>query len=217
VDLAFEKGKLSAIDKKFCCMGLKEYKESGDKRERLTEEQMEKAKVMAEKILSAPFYKEYKRSRQRNINNPPHARFQMVFTDELLKLAGMIDVITDDYSGSNSIIYIDDLKTCAPMAMKSKKSYFYHMLDYGYFRQLAIYKHLVKLQDPTARVVCRHIVIGSGDYYPIKLFTISDKLIDREWPFIEMMIKAIREEKDFIDPVPTWDDAILITNPDDNN
>jgi len=61
VDLAFEKGKVSAIDKAFCSMDLKEYRTSEEKRERVTDTQMENAKAMATKILGSELYKDLKK------------------------------------------------------------------------------------------------------------------------------------------------------------
>lgn len=215
VDLAFEKGSISAIDKEFVVMGLKEYKDSQETRERLTEEQMIKAKEMSTKLLNSDLYKEINKTRSKRYRKfPPdlQSHFQEVFVDEKLGYAGMIDLyIKDEW---NKIIKLIDLKTSAVMAMKSKNSYFYHCLDYGYFRQLAGYKHLLQLRNPNYTIECYHLVIGSSDYYPMKLFKFDDELINQEWPFIELMIEAIKNETLFKDPTPTWDDTILITQPE---
>jgi len=137
-----------------------------------------------------------------------------VFIDSKLNYAGLLDCLVID--NENKSIEIFDLKTSAVMAMKSSRSYYFHCLEYRYMAQLASYKHLVQLAYPDYKISCYHITIGSGDYYPVKIWKFDDEIIDREWPFTEMIIEQIKNCTDWTDYIPTMENAILLTEPESN-
>lgn len=212
VDAAFEKGNLKVIDKMFCKKVLRrdnalayDAQQSGaDTRICLTDTQYETAIAMSKKILESKMYKEYKKGKK--------TKFQVVVKDDERQICGLVDAITIDHE--NKTIFVDDLKTAAPMSFKSKTSWYWHCVEFSYLRQLAVYKNLLSLEYPDYQITCRHIVIGSGDYFNVRLFIIDDSLLENEWQFFLKTAYAIRKETKWVDYVPGWPEAQLITQPE---
>lgn len=208
VDIAFEKGKVSAIDREFVCMDLKTYRESGEERTRVTPDQMDKARRMANVLIYSDLYKDLK-EKHTNVDK----FFQKVLVDEKRGFAGMLDLLIVNHDTKK--IMIIDLKTCSPSGMRNAKSYFYHCLEYSYFRQLAGYMLLVENEYPDYEIDFAHITISSDEYPQVKLFNFDKKLIERELKFIDMMIEQIINCTDWIDHIPTWDEIITIKDPNE--
>lgn len=169
----------------------------------LTEDTYARAVAMSDKIFRSPFFDFYRKN---------GAQFQVpLFAVEQWKGAdinycGLLDVLT--IVGDTA--YIDDLKTTQSSALRSPKTWAWHCIDFGYLRQMAVYTALVMQAHPDVKnIVCRHFAISTAksDLHKVKLFTIPQDLLTG--PAVEFFdtAKAILEEKDFLDPLPTWEEA----------
>ncbi len=168
----------------------------------VTETQWDTAFDMATKLLDSDLYRWYKKPGMRRY-------FQKVLIDKKFGICGMLDVLTID--PVNKIAYIDDLKTSANSSLRTVRSWYWHCLDYAYFRQMFLYRLLVKERYPDYEVVCRHLVMGSAKPHPVKLFIFDDKMFWNYHDFFFKVVKQIKDETEWKDPVPTWDEAELIT------
>ena len=167
---------------------------------------------MTDRIFRSPFFKEY--------GDKSQFQVPMIMKKEDINICGMLDILTVD----KDTMYIDDLKTSRSSAMRNATSWAWHCQDMGYLRQLAVYGKLAEEQYPEIKnVVYRHFVISNSksENFPIKLFVIPNELIEGKFDEFMDVAKQIVTEKDWIDTLPSWEDAeelpkILSTNQQDN-
>lgn len=164
--------------------------------------------AMCDKILRSPFYQSYNPL----INSGIKVEWQKPLwaTVEGVDICGLLDVLSFQYVDNKLTAFIDDLKTTNSSSIRSAKTWAWHVQDYGYHRQMACYRLLVASAFPEVEhIECRHFVVGTSkaDCYPLRLFRFPDSLLAKgEREFIETA-KAISVEQDFIDPLPSWDEA----------
>jgi len=165
--------------------------------------------AMCDKILRSPFYSFYN-----PLANPGvKVEWQKPLwaTVNGVDICGLLDVLSFQFDKNHKLVaYIDDLKTTNSSSIRSAKTWAWHVLDYGYHRQMACYRLLVAQAFPEAeRIECRHFVVGTSkaDYHPLRLFRFPDSLLAKgEAEFLETA-KAISVEQEFIDKLPSWDEA----------
>lgn len=210
-DIYMSTGKASAILKEFSVKCLKrdnpeefEAQKTMDADRIVSETNYDKAINIGRKIVESDLYSWFKKNK---------TEFQVILQGKVdgIDVCGMTDALT--VVGDN--VYIDDFKTSAPNAMGSVVKWHFHCVDYGYYRQMAHYKDMVEQMHPDKNIVCRHIVISNDDFAQVKLFAFSPETLVEPLKQFKETVKAITEEKEWIDPVPTWDDAILLTNKKD--
>lgn len=160
---------------------------------------------IADKALRSPFLDFYRD--RKNKTEKQKVCIQKVdskFHD--VDICGMLDRFTI----SGNIAYIDDYKTSAASGIKDPQRWYYVCLSYNYFMQMAVYKWLIEQEYPEIEnVVCRHVVFGTSkfDMFPIKLFVIPNSLLVEPLKLFFETVVAIKEEKDWIDKLPSWEDA----------
>lgn len=168
---------------------------------------------MCDKIFRSPFFEFYN-----PIVNPGIKVYQQIplwTAIDAYNICGMIDMLTIKNEDGKRVAYIDDLKTTNASSLRSAKHWAWHALDYGYHRQMACYRLLVQSAYPEVdEIVCRHFVIGTSkaDNYPIQLYKFTDAMLDRGEKEFITVAHQISIEQEFIDKLPSWDDAVEIPN-----
>lgn len=216
VDAAFSEGSVAAIGKKWKLQEKRGEKQEDGGPEPVTLAMWTKAVEMSEALLGAEFYQLY-----RNQNHQVY--FQVPLADYLVidkpvgqgkqkkkvAICGLPDVVVMPVN--SNIVYIDDLKTSAPGAMKSPSSWYWHCVELGYFRQMAVYRLLIELAYPGRKVICRHISISSQKRgkHAIKLWELPEQALEEGVIQFKAAIYDIATEKKWKDePIP-WSSAQL--------
>jgi len=144
----------------------------------LTEAAWNQIHTMAGLIEELPLYKEIK----------DKADKQVILTGQFgtgYKVKGKLDFLVVE----NDTAYIYDLKTSSVI---KPIQYHYHCLDYGYYRQMAMYKNLVIQNYKVKKVVCKHIVINKDPWWnKCSVFTLNEDRIDKEMNTITDTIRNI--------------------------
>lgn len=115
----------------------------------------------------------------------------------------------DFYLIEDDVCTIVDLKTTTDL---DETKYFYTCLKYGYFRQLAIYSHVLKHNNPQIKEFrFKHLAVAKiKDIYPVQVFTLANSRVEQEWQGVKATIMQIAAEKEFKKYNPSFDNAILI-------
>lgn len=124
-------------------------------------------------------------------------------------LCGMLDLLK--VSGTKAIIV--DLKTSNTI---DPLKYYYHCVDYAYFLQAAMYRHLVKLNNPKVKTVeFFHLTVekDNNNIYHVQTFKFDDKIIDNYWKKLSSLIMDVSVEEKFLPMDTNFKDTILITTP----
>lgn len=117
-------------------------------------------------------------------------------------LCGIPDFYKIDKEGHCIII---DLKTSRTI---DKKKYYYHALEFGYFRQQAMYQKLLRELRPEIKTIeSRHLVVEKDPdgIYKVKTFKLKQSEIDTEYDKLIDIVLDIRREKKWEDEDATWD------------
>jgi hypothetical protein len=208
VDSVIERGSLEEFKKTYTVSVLKrdnaelfEKQKTMDPDKILTPDTYARVVAISDKILRSPFYNWYRnRSSQFQVPLQKH----IVTKDSEFDICGMIDVLTIE----PHTIYIDDLKTTNSSSIRSPMHWAYHVRDYAYDRQMAVYRALVKEMYPSAeRIICRHFVVSTSkaDMFPIKLYEFRSEQLDKPLEEFMQAAYAITKEQRWIDPLPSWD------------
>ena len=120
--------------------------------------------------------------------------------------------IPDWFKVDGKTAVITDLKT-AERADNVVK-YFYHCLDYSYFRQAAIYAILVKYNfKEVENVTFRHITVQKDSDHIYKVFTFildAERIAMERENVLTNILPAIAQEKEFKPSNVKWSDAQII-------
>jgi hypothetical protein len=177
----------------------------------LTRRQYDMIEGMATKMLASPWYKWYGEKTKKQV--PLMANLDMIYDkgglDDLrvynrIKICGLLDFLTID----GDTAYIDDLKTAPNDALYSTTSWFQQCKRFDYFRQMAVYRHLVWANyKDIKQVVCRHAVIGKENYHPTKLFIIPESMMAGPIEEFVEVAKQIATTTDWTEQLPDWSRA----------
>lgn len=215
VDLAFSEGSVDVLHKKFSVKVLKKDNEVLFQEQKLmppemlvTETAMQKALEMSEAVLREPFYAWYgsiKTERQTPLLG------ELVDNGLTIPICGLPDIVSDD----GETIYIDDLKTAKGSALRSPEAWYWHCLEFGYLRQLAIYRFLIQQRNPGRKVVCRHVAVSNqkNGRYAVRLFLIPDALLVPAFYEFGTTAIAIMNERDWKDAPIGWEQAVSLQEP----
>lgn len=170
----------------------------------VSENEYNKAVRIGKRIVDSHLYKWFKDNK---------TEFQVILQGQYggVDVCGMVDALT--VIGNK--VYIDDFKTSAPASMSNAVKWHFHCKDYGYYRQMAHYREMVAQMHPDKHIMCRHIVISNDDFAKVKLFTFAPETLVEPLKEFKSAVQAIVNEKDWVDEVPTWDDAIMLVKKDD--
>ena len=124
-------------------------------------------------------------------------------------LCGIPDwYLYDDTTYGNPGVIIIDLKTTQSV---DPKKFLYSCMDYGYFRQQAMYQRLIKNKFPKAKwFESRILAVENSGLYKVELFKINQQIIEANKKELDIIIKSIVDEKEFAPQNLSWDDAIEI-------
>lgn len=119
--------------------------------------------------------------------------------------------IPDWYKVDGDRCTIIDLKTSNTA---DTVKYFYHCLDYAYFRQFAMYTILLENKYPQIKSFeYRHLVVEKDpdNIYNVYPFRLANERVEMEKNnILEFILPAIAKEKDFAPRNCTWSDSIEI-------
>lgn len=147
------------------------------------------------------------------------AKYQVLLTSfyQAIPVAGILDSLI--IQGDTATVI--DFKTANAAAFRTTRSWFWHCIELGYFRQLAHYGQLVRDNYPVKKIKYIHIVISSSkdDNYPVKVYELDEYTLDfkKELEIFEKTAKDIVNETLFIDPVPSFTDPIKLNIPYGDN
>lgn len=159
---------------------------------------------ICESVEKTTAHKEFKKGRKQVI-------LQMDMKIGLFDgLCGIPDSLHIDKKTGKAII--DDLKTAKNV---DKKKYYYHALEYGYFRQQAMYQILLENTLGITDVISRHLVVekDSDGIYKVKTYILDQEKINEEKKKLWKIIDNIAKEKKFKDPDVSFKDAEVLEDP----
>ena len=113
----------------------------------------------------------------------------------------------------DNVCYIRDLKTSRTI---NPIKYYYHSLDYGYFRQQAMYQMIAKATWPDInKFISEHIVVEKDPdkIYKVAVFKLDQNIIDKEKENLKGIITDITKEKKFEREDVSFKDAPTLTDP----
>jgi len=133
---------------------------------------------------------------------------QIILVDEELGVKGKLDFL--QISKDKKRARIVDLKTTRSV---QPHRYHYSCLDYGYYRQMAMYRYLVGITYPEVEeIACYHLAIEKDNdgIYPCMLYDLGTHRLNIELEGIQQYIQEIKSEKDFAQKTVDWDDTVLL-------
>jgi len=120
--------------------------------------------------------------------------------------------VPDWYKIEAGICMITDLKTTNSL---TRKDYYYHAKEMGYFRQQAFYRMLLGMLNPEIiDYINRIIVIDTEkDVYNMETYIVSEREINIATTQLQKIISEIIEEKEFKRKDITWENAKILQDP----
>lgn len=213
VDHIFSRGSIGALTEKYRVkQGRSDVHDPEDPIIPVTLTQWNKAIEMGRTILDSEWYLFYKTPGLK-------VNFQQILTDKVktkkpfIGICGKTDIFVIDEA--NKTIYIDDVKTAALGAMRTSTTWYWHCLEFGYFRQLYGYRLMAQHMFPGFKVITRHAVISSGKRgkYLTKLFVIPEDLLWTAGTEFLNTVTAIANEKTWKDEPVGWSSAETLKRP----
>lgn len=131
--------------------------------------------------------------------------YDMPIGEHFCGLCGVLDFL--DVQGNTATIV--DLKTANSGV--NPQGYYYKCLDYGYFRQMAMYQVLTALNYPGLKHIdCYHLVVekDTDEVFPVHLFRFTEEKLENAKQELDDLISALKNEKDFAPRDTTWGHAI---------
>jgi len=118
-------------------------------------------------------------------------------------IAGVLDFLLVD--GDSAVI--TDLKTTKNV---DTNKYHWSCVDYGYYRQLAMYDMLVRKNYPEVKhITHRHIAVEKKTN-KVRTFSVAPQRIALEKEVLVDIFADIKQEVDFKNPPVTWEDTVTI-------
>ena len=177
----------------------------------LTEREYDEVVGICEAVEKTSAYKKLKGYKKQQI-------LQYDFKDDIGKennnlfqgLCGIPDFNKIDKEGNCIIV---DLKTSRTI---DKKKYYYHCLEFDYFRQQAMYQKLLRELHPEIKTIeSRHLVVEKDPdgIFKVKTFKLKQSEIDNEYDKLIDSILDIRRESKWEDEDATWDNMEELRDP----
>jgi len=165
-----------------------------------------KIESICDRIFRSPFFDFY---RENDTKFQVPIRVKRSKNKKEFEICGLLDALT--IIGDTA--YIDDLKTTNAGSIRTPQAWAYHCNDYGYFKQMALYRELVRIKYTQVKnIYCRHFVVSTAksDNYPIELYTIPENLLKGLYTEFLNVAYQITVEAEWEDNLPDWSDAIEI-------
>ena len=169
----------------------------------LTPDTYSRVEDICERIFRSPFFDFY---RENKTEFQVPIKVKRSKNKKEFEICGLVDALT--IIGDTA--YIDDLKTTNANSIKTPQAWAWHCNDYGYFRQMAIYRELVRIKYKQVKdIYCRHFVVSTAksDNYPIKLYTMPDNMMKGLYSEFLNTAYEIFIETEWEDKLPDWSDA----------
>lgn len=163
----------------------------------LTESMYNEITDMCEVVERQTLYKELK-----DFDTQLLLTHDMPIGEHFKGLCGMLDFYKDGV--------IVDLKTMNSTTHPS--AYHYKCLDFGYYRQMAMYSLLVEKNYDVSNVECYHMVVqrdGDG-IFPVYFYKFSEDRMEEAKQEIDGLITDLKKEKDFALRDTAWKDYVEI-------
>lgn len=171
----------------------------------LSERQYDQVVKICESVEKTSAFKEFKKGKKQVI-------LQMDKKIGMFEgLCGIPDVLHFDKKMTSCTI--DDLKTAKTV---DSKKYHFHCLEYGYYRQQAVYQILIEATYGISKFTSRHLVVekDSDGIYKVKTFILSQARIEEEKKKVWQILEDIAKEKTFKDKDVSFADAEVIGEPE---
>jgi len=199
VDTYLTEGK-EAFLKKYTAVARRNLKNAPTDTIELTEDQYNRALHMAEKVAAQPAYQEIKKQKYK--------------AQEILAVEMNLGKAFRGICGKPDWYYIFPNKTCIIRDLKTTTDidpdkFYYHCLDYGYFRQQAFYQILLeKIHYMKGLTFKSQILAVEKDPDGIHLcatYTLSQKIIEQEKEKINTILTDLRRDRERYTPKKvTW-------------
>jgi hypothetical protein len=141
-----------------------------------------------------------------------HKKQQILTMPMELGLFEGIAGIPDWFKIDGKTAVITDLKTAE--RVDSPIKYYYHCLDYFYFRQAAFYKILLRYTfKEVEKITFRHLTVQKDvdQIHKVYTFILDDERISMEEEnLMSNLLPMIAKEKDFLPSNVGWSEAIVI-------
>lgn len=175
-----------------------------DKARQINETMYKTVIKLVDRILEQPVYQDI----VNGCKKYQPTEMQLILVDEELGVKGKLDFLQVSHDGKSARII--DLKTTKSIR---PDRYHYSCIDYGYYRQMAMYRHLVLTNYPSVKnVVCYHLSIEKDNdgIYDCSLFHMGTDILDVQFENLREILSEIKAEKEFARSTIEWDDAVLI-------
>ena len=206
VDTWLTDGK-EAFERKYICVSRRNLKNPAPDVVELNMTQYNQVVALCRAVEATTAYQEVKNHRAQQILSEDLA------IGDFKGLCG----IPDWYEIFGNECVITDLKT----TMNADPiKYYYAALDYGYFRQQAMYQRLVKANNPNVtKFTSRHLVVEKDEdgINRVRAFILDQELIDIEKEIIEITIERIANDKHFKKLNADWDTALVLGQKGDSD
>ena len=118
----------------------------------------------------------------------------------------------------------DDETYCVIVDLKTAKTvnetkYHYHCLDYGYYRQQAVYQIILSANNPFIQNFASYHVVVEKDtdkIFNVRVFRLNQKRIEFEKQFVMDIVDKIKNDKNFKSPECSFDSASEIGGLEEN-
>lgn len=118
----------------------------------------------------------------------------------------------DAYKIEDGVCIILDLKTSNTI---DRRQFFYKAEDLGYFKQIWMYRELLRWKYPEIKEFRYYFVVAEkSEPFKVALFKVPEILIDRCENDMAETIDKIAKDKEFKKQDITWKDEVLLTDDD---
>lgn len=200
VDTWLTDGK-EAFERKFICVSRRNLKNPSPDVCELNMSQYNQVVALCRAVEATSAYQEVK-----------HHTAQQILFEELpigQHFKGLCG-IPDWFTIIGDLCVITDLKTTLNA---DHKKYFYAAMEYGYFRQQAMYQRLIKANNPgVKKFISRHLVVEKDEenINRVRAFVLDQELIDIEKEIIDITIERISRDLTFNKLDADWKTSITI-------
>lgn len=200
-DLWLTKGR-EYFEKQYICVSRRNLKNPPEDVIELNQTQYEKIVSICTNVERQEAFKELKGHTSQQILTMPM---------ELGLFEGLCG-IPDWFKVEGKKAVITDFKTSEQA--KNPIKYHYHCLDYGYYRQMAMYDLLIRFNfKDVEEILHRHIVAEKDPdgINSIYTFILSEERVNLEKDIIlDTILPAIKSETEFAPSNVKWEDAVVI-------
>lgn len=164
----------------------------------------EQIEAMSRRVEDTTFYKEVKRKK---FTSQKILQYDVDLGKHFKGIAGIPDWFKVDKKKKQAVIV--DLKTASSI---DPYKYHFHCEEYGYYRQQAMYRILLRKLYGVVKIENYHLVIGkdSDKIYSVEAFRMGDERLNEEEKLIKSTLEEIAQETEFAPKDVSFNTAIEI-------